>query len=99
MQRGPVSAQFPQNLSVRSTKLVSGKPQHRAGCRPIAPASVPDSALLPGETGNPRDFIPRNKGLRSDLRGALRHQFQGARDPLLAVFVPTTDAKRLYDVL
>src|ERR1035437_2309286 len=94
MQRVQVLAQLFGNFTIRGAQLVWGESQHAAGCRPIAPASAPDSPLLTGEAASRLDPLPVNPGHRCGLHGGFRDQFKRAGDALFVVFVPAADAKR-----
>src|ERR1035437_1204701 len=93
MQRVQVLAQLFGNFTIRGAQLVWGESQHAAGCRPIAPASAPDSPLLTGEAASRLDPLPVNPGHRSGLHGGFRDQFKRAGDALFVVFVPAADPK------
>src|ERR1035437_274210 len=91
IQRVQVLAQLFGNFTIRGAQLVWGESQHAAGCRPIAPASAPDSPLLTGEAASRLDPLPVNPGHRSGLHGGFRDQFKRAGDALFVVFVLAAD--------
>src|ERR1035437_6392275 len=94
MQRVQVLAQLFGNFTIRGAQLVWGESQHAAGCRPIAPASAPDSPLLTVEGTSRLDPLPVNPGHRCGFHGGFRDQFKRAGDALFVVFVPAADPKR-----